>query len=275
MIAYLPSSLRGLMLAGFAAAYMSTIGTHINLGASYLINDFYRRFLKRDADERHYVRASRVATVVVTLLAAIATYYMDSIQNAWKFLIAIGAGAGLVFMLRWFWWRINAWSEVGAMSSAAVSSLFLQSRLASGVVEVIRRFDPKLPAGPLSSAHPHGFAWLMILTTAFTTVSWITVTLLTPPEPEWKLREFFRKVRPADFGWQHIAKLEGLEGRQTLTWSFIDWIAGCSLIYLALFGVGNVIFGQTFKGVCMLIGAAGALRFLFWDLKRRGWETLT
>lgn len=275
MIAYLPASLRGLMLAGFAAAYMSTIGTHINLGASYLINDFYRRFLKRDGDERHYVRASRVATIVVTLLAAIATYYMDSIQNAWKFLIAIGAGAGLVFMLRWFWWRINAWSEVGAMSAAAVSSLFLQSRLANGVVEIIRRFDPQLPPGPLSSAHPHGFAWLMIVTTAFTTASWIAVTLLTPPEPEWKLREFFRKVRPADFGWQHIAKLEGLEGRQTLTWSLIDWIAGCSLIYLALFGVGNVIFGQTFKGICMLIGAAGALRFLFWDLKRRGWETLT
>jgi len=275
MIAYLPPSLRGLMLAGFAAAYMSTIGTHINLGASYLINDFYRRFLKKDGDERHYVRASRIATVVVTLLAAGATYYMDSITSAWKFLIAIGAGAGLVFMLRWFWWRINAWSEVAAMSAAALSSLFLQSRMGIGAVERLRVFDPLLPAGPLSSAHPHGFAWLMILTTAFTTFSWITVTLLTPPEPEWKLREFFRKVRPADLGWKRIARLEGLEGRQTLKWSLIDWVAGCGLIYFALFGVGSIIFGQTFRGVCMLIGVAALLRFLFWDLKRRGWESLT
>src|SRR3954462_12554612 len=161
MITHLPPSLRGLMLAGFAAAYMSTIGTHINLGASYLINDFYRRFLKRDGDEQHYVRASRAATVVVTIIAAIATYFMHSIEGAWKFLIAIGAGAGLVFMLRWFWWRINAWSEVSAMSAAAVSSLYLQSRFATGVVEIFRRFDPKLDPGPLDSSTPHGFAWVM------------------------------------------------------------------------------------------------------------------
>ena len=133
MIRHLPASLRGLMLAGFAAAYMSTIGTHINLGASYMINDFYRRFVKRDAGERHYVKASRLATIVVTLLAAVATYFMSSIEVAWKFLISIGAGAGLVFMLRWFWWRINAWSEISAMSAAGISSLLLQSRAATGL----------------------------------------------------------------------------------------------------------------------------------------------
>src|SRR5258708_151092 len=183
MVTHLPASLRGLMLAGFAAAYMSTMATHINLGASYMINDFYRRFIKKDADERHYVTASRVATVLVTALAAIAALYMQSIEGAWKFLMSIGAGAGLVFMLRWFWWRINAWSEIGAMCAAGVSSLILQSRLASPIVEIIRAFDPKLPAGPLDGSDPHGFAWLMILTTSFTTVSWIAVTLLTPPEP--------------------------------------------------------------------------------------------
>src|SRR6266481_2618248 len=135
MITHLPASLRGLMLAGFAAAYMSTMATHINLGASYMINDFYRRFVKKDGTEGHYVMASRIATVLVTALAAIAALYMQSIEGAWKFLMSIGAGAGLVFMLRWFWWRINAWSEIGAMCAAGVSSLLLQSRLATPIVD--------------------------------------------------------------------------------------------------------------------------------------------
>ena len=275
MIADLPASLRGLMLAGFAAAYMSTVGTHINLGASYLVNDFYRRFLRRTEAERHYVRVSRLATVLVTLLAAGATYYMDSIEHAWKFLIAVGAGAGLVFMLRWFWWRINAWSEVSAMTAAAVSSLFLQSRAATGFTAWLARVDPRLPAGPLDSADPHGFAWLMILTTAFTTVSWLLVTSLTPPEPEAHLRAFYRKVRPSPAGWGRIAALEGGESRQSLAWSAADWLAGCAMIYSALFGIGDLIFGRVATGLALLAGAAVCLWFLFWDLKRRGWQVLS
>jgi Na+/proline symporter len=274
MIAHLPASLRGLMLAGFAAAYMSTIGTHINLGASYLINDLYRRFLKKDGTEGHYVNASRMATVLVTILAAIATYFMTSIEVAWKFLIAVGAGAGLVFMLRWFWWRINAWSEVAAMSAAGVSSLFLQSRFAAAVTDLIRGIDPQLPAGPLDASHPHGFAWLMILTTSFTTISWLIVTMLTKPEPEEKLRAFYRKVLPSKVGWSHIAALEGVESKQSLAWSAVDWVAGCGMIYLALFGIGHLVFGRWVLGIAMLIGAAAMGRFLFWDLSRRGWETL-
>ncbi len=275
MIAHLPASLRGLMLAGFAAAYMSTIGTHINLGASYLINDFYRRFIKRDGDERHYVRMSRVATVVVTLIAAVATYFMSSIEGAWKFLIAMGAGAGLVFMLRWFWWRINAWSEVSAMVAAATSSLYLQSRLSGPVTNALRGLDPLLPAGPLDAANPHGFAWLMVLTTGFTTLTWIVVTVLTPPEPEAKLRDFYRKVRPAAVGWKRIAALEGVDSRQSLGWSALDWVAGCGLIYCSLFGIGRIIFGQFGVGVLLLVGAAACIGFIFWDLNRRGFETLS
>jgi SSS family solute:Na+ symporter len=275
MITHLPPSLRGLMLAGFAAAYMSTIGTHINLGASYLINDFYRRFLKRDGDERHYVRASRAATVVVTIIAAIATYFMHSIEGAWKFLIAIGAGAGLVFMLRWFWWRINAWSEVSAMSAAAVSSLYLQSRLATRLAAALQGMDPLLPVGPLDASHPHGFAWLMLLTTSFTTLTWITVTLLTKPEPEAKLREFYRKVQPASFGWRRIADLEGVESTQSLGWSALDWMAGCGMIYCTLFGIGRIIFGQVGQGLVLLVGAGLCVAFIFWDLNRRGFESLT
>ena len=274
MITHLPASLRGLMLAGFAAAYMSTIATHINLGASYLINDFYRRFVKSDADERHYVWASRMATVLVAFIAAVATYFMSSIEGAWKFLIAIGAGAGLVFMLRWFWWRINAWSEVSAMVAAATSSLFLQSPLASPVTEALRTFDPLLPGGALEAGHAHGFAWLMVLTTAFTTLTWVAVTLLTPPEPEAKLREFYRKVRPSALGWRRIAELEGVDSRQSLLWSTLDWAAGCGLIYCSLFGIGKIVFGQYIFGLLLLAGAGLCIGFIFWDLNRRGFETL-
>ncbi len=272
MVDHLPASLRGLMLAGFAAAYMSTVSTHINLGASYLMNDVYRRFLRPAADERHYVRMSRLASVAVALLAAVATYFMSSIEWAWKFLISIGAGAGLVFMLRWFWWRINAWSEVAAMSASAVSSLFLQSPWAGPLLTWLRSFDPRLPPGPLDAGHPHGFAWLMVLTTAFTTVAWITATFLTPPEPEAALRGFYRRVRPAAWGWRPIAVLEAVPSRQNLLWSAADWLAGCALIYCALFGIGKLVLGESRVGGALLLAGAACATFIFWDLERRGWE---
>ncbi len=272
MVDHLPASLRGLMLAGFAAAYMSTVSTHINLGASYLINDVYRRFLRPEASERHYVRASRLASVAVALLAAVATYFMSSIEWAWKFLISIGAGAGLVFMLRWFWWRINAWSEVAAMAASAVSSLFLQSRLAAPLVTWLRGFDPRLPAGPLDANDPHGFAWLMVLTTGFTTVAWVAATFLTPAEPEATLRAFYRRTRPAALGWRPIAELEGAASRQNLLWSAVDWVAGCALIYCALFGIGKLIFGDLATGSGLLITSVVCGGFIFWDLERRKWE---
>jgi solute:Na+ symporter, SSS family len=274
MVDHLPASLRGLMLAGFAAAYMSTIGTQINLGASYLLNDVYRRFMAPTKTERHYVNASRLITVLVAVIAAIATYFMGSIQGAWKFLISIGAGAGLVFILRWFWWRINAWSEVSAMIAAGSASLFLQSRAATGIANALRSFDPALPLGPLDQNDPHGFAWLMIMTTAFTTVVWITVTLLTSPEPDSKLREFYERVRPARIGWRRFATGDG-KGEQSLLWATADWIAGCTMIYCSLFGIGHIILGSTWLGVGLLAIAGLCAGFIFWDLNRRGWETLT
>ena len=126
MIAYLPPSLRGLMIAAFAAAYMSTIATQLNWGASYLVNDFYRRFLKPHAAERHYVMVSQVATVLLTLCSAVVTFYMDSIADVWKLLVVTGAGTGSVLLLRWYWWRINAWSEVSAMIAAFAVSVALK-----------------------------------------------------------------------------------------------------------------------------------------------------
>jgi Na+/proline symporter len=209
MIHYLPSSLRGLMLAGFAAAYMSTIGTHLNLGASYMVNDIYKRFLAPRRSERHYVAASRIATILVAVMSACATGYMlthgDSIATAWKFLLALGAGAGLVFILRWYWWRINAWSEIAAMTAAATISLTLESRLGMPVVRLLHRIDPALALAPLNQDDPHAFAWLMLTTTALTTAIWLAVTLLTRPESEPTLQAFYDRVRPAALGWRSFA----------------------------------------------------------------------
>ncbi|MEN6604108.1 MAG: sodium:solute symporter family protein, partial [Bryobacteraceae bacterium] len=186
MIDFLPASLRGLMVAAFAAAFMSTIATNLNWGASYLVNDFYRRFLNKTASDKHYVTVSQIATVILTILSAIVTFYMDSIAGAWKLLIVTGAGTGGVLLLRWFWWRINAWSEVSAMISAFVVSVTLQT------------------AGRLNSDKPVDFAWIMIITVAISTAVWLLATFLTKPEPDEVLKAFYRRTYPSRFGWKRI-----------------------------------------------------------------------
>src|SRR5437667_338084 len=257
MIDYLPSSLRGLMVAAFAAAYMSTIATQLNWGASYLVNDCYRRFLRRDATERHYVRASQVATVLLTVVSAIATFYMGSIAGAWKLLIVTGAGTGTVLLLRWYWWRINAWSEVSAMISAFVVSVLMQT------------------VAGLDSDRPVDFAWIMIATVAVTTIVWLAVTFLTAPESRDTLVAFYRRTRPSRFGWEPVAawapevraSTDGLA-------NLLDWIAGCVLIYGVLFGVGKLLLHDTLPGV-LLVGLgciAGAV--IYRDLSRRGWRAV-
>ena len=192
--AIFPASLRGFMIAAFAAAYMSTIGTQLNWGASYVINDFYRRFLVRDASERHFVIASQVVTVLLMVISIVVTRYLESISGAWQLLMVTGAGTGTVLLLRWYWWRINAWSEVSAMITAAVVSLFLQ-------VHYGMESD--------SNKNPYQFAYLMLITVGITTVVWLLVTMLTPAEPQEKLVEFYRRVRPAGPGWSPIAAVAG------------------------------------------------------------------
>src|SRR6266852_6298795 len=257
LIDYLPASLRGLMIAAFAAAYMSTIATQLNWGASYLINDFWRRFVRRDATDQYYVRASQIATVLLTLFSAIVTRYMDSIGGAWKLLIVTGAGTGGVLLLRWYWWRINAWSEVSAMVSAFVVSLFLQ--LAFG----------------LDNDKPIDFAHIMLITVAVTTVVWLAVTFLTKPEPQEKLVAFYRRTRPSRAGWAAIAALApdvkvaggGLS-------NLLDWIAGLVLVYGVLFGVGKLLLHETLPGLVLLAFAALGGYVIYRDLSRRGWSSV-
>ncbi|MBV8843616.1 MAG: Na+:solute symporter [Bryobacterales bacterium] len=257
MIAYLPASLRGLMLAGFAAAYMSTIATQLNWGASYIVNDFYRRFLVPAAPESHYVLISKAATLLLTAVSAVVTFYLTSIAAAWKLLIVTGAGTGLVLLLRWFWWRINAWSEVSAMSAAFVTSLALQL------------------AGGLDSDQPVDFAWIMIITVAVTTLVWLTVTFLTAPESNQTLLKFYARARPGVSGWGPIARLAPEIPDNNDGWyRGLDWLAGCALIYGILFGTGKLLLGEWTAGLSLLgIGlAAGAV--IWWDLSRRGWKSV-
>ena len=241
-----PTYLRGFMLAAFAAAYMSTIGTQLNWGASYVINDFYRRFVNRTATDRHYVIASQIVTVLLMIASLVVTFYMESIGGAWKLLLVTGAGTGTVLLLRWFWWRINAWSEVSAMITAAIVSIFLQKSL---------HWD---------SDNPRDFAYIMLVTVGFTTLVWVVVTLMTSPEPAEKLIAFYRRVRPEGPGWTDIAHEAGLaeshaQGRLSL--QFVNWILGVALIYGSLFGIGKLIFKEWGTGLLYLLVAivAGAL----------------
>ena len=257
MIAYLPPSLRGLMVAAFAAAYMSTIATQLNWGASYLVNDFYRRFWKKGRSDHHYVVVSQWATVFLTIISAVVTFYMDSIAGAWKLLLVTGAGTGGVLLLRWYWWRINAWSEVSAMISGFAVSLTLQT------------------GWGLDRDQPRDFAWIMIVTVSITTAVWLAVTFLTKPESKDTLVAFYRRTHPSAAGWRPIAALAP-EVRPSAggLFNLLDWICGCVLIYGVLFGTGKLLLKEFGSG-SLLMGAgvvAGAI--IYWDLSRRGWSSV-
>ncbi|MBZ5535100.1 MAG: Na+:solute symporter [Acidobacteriia bacterium] len=252
-----PVALRGVMIAAFAAAYMSTIGTQLNWGASYLVNDFYKRFLLKGRREKHYVRVSQATTILIMLISCVVTYYQDSISGAWKFLIAIGAGTGSVYILRWFWWRINAWSEVAAMACSFFVSLMLQFYF------------------KLSSDNPRDFAWIVIITVACSTTVWLAVTLMTASEKKEILLSFYRRVRPSAALWGPIAaEAVDVTPSHDALFNFLDWISGCVLVYMTLFGVGKIIFGQMGTGIVFLVIAAAAGYVIYWDLNRRGWKTV-
>jgi len=257
MIDYLPSSLRGLMVAAFAAAFMSTIATQLNWGASYLVNDFYRRFVRRDAGEPHYVMASRLATALLTVISAAVAFRIESIGGAWKLLIITGAGTGAVLLLRWYWWRINAWSEVSAMITAFVVSVLLQT------------------VGGLDSDLPLDFARIVLVTVAVTTVVWLVVTFATPPETDATLVAFYRRTRPSRLGWGPVAaRAPDVRPSADGLANLLDWVAGCVLVYGALFGVGKLLLHDPLPGILMLGLSAIAGAVIYRDLTRRGWRTV-
>jgi len=245
----LPTPWRGVMMAGFAAAYMSTVGTQLNWGASYLVNDFYKRFLNRDSTEKHYVAVSRWTTIGLFLASAVVAWQLSSIEGAWKFLLAMGAGTGLVLILRWYWWRINAWSEISAM-------------IASLVISTICFFE--VPGRWYPVGDPRNDSMIMLITVAGSTVIWIAVTFLTPAEDNAVLDSFYRRVRPGGRGWRAVSERLGF-GQEpipggALAWT--NWIAGIVAVYGSLFGVGKIIFGDIGAGVILLVIALLAFAWI-------------
>jgi len=259
MVDLMPAGWKGFMLAGFAAAYMSTVGTHLNWGASYLVNDVYRRFLKKGAAERHYVTVSRWTTVGLFLASIAVTMNLSTIEGAWRFLLALGSGTGLVLILRWYWWRINAWSEISAMIASAVVSLT--------AFRLIR--NPFPPADPRFSGEELRIqALVMLVTVAVSTVVWLAVTFATPPETEEKLESFYRRVRPGGPGWAAVSRQLGL-GVETIpggALSFVNWLLGIVLVYSALFGIGALVFGRLGSGIGLLALAATSFAVILRNL---------
>ncbi|MCX8160891.1 MAG: Na+:solute symporter [Candidatus Saccharicenans sp.] len=225
MLRFLPTGFLGIMVAGLLAAYVSTLVTHLNWGSSYVVHDFYRRFIKPGAEEKHYVTAGRIMTVILMFLASLLTFVLESAKASFDLMLSIGAGTGLIYLLRWFWWRINAWSEIAAMASSFSVAVFFFLRGKMG--------------------HPVPQHISLLVTIAFTTVVWLAVTFLTRPVDRDKLVSFYRLVRPAGPGWKKIRLESGLEGSpDSLTLSFAGWVAGCIFVYAALFGTGAYIYGR-------------------------------
>ena len=234
MLTFLPPGVLGLMVAGLLAAYVSTISTHLNWGTSYLVHDLYRRFLRPDADERHYVLAGRIVTAALMVAAASLTLVLDSARATFNLLLSIGAGTGLLYLLRWFWWRINAWSEIAAMASSFV--------LALGLFVAERR-------GVVIPAHLS-----LIATVAITTAVWLAATWMTAPTDRQTLRRFYELARPAGPGWAAVRRECGnLAPFDDLRAGFVGWVASCVFVYSALFGTGHLLMGHSERGVLSLV----------------------
>jgi len=264
MLTMLPSGLLGLVIASLVAAYMSTISTHLNWGSSYIVNDFYKQQIKKDASEKELVNIGRISTVTLFLLSAVFALLLTNALQLFDVILMFGAGTGLIFILRWFWWRINAWSEITAM-------------FVSGFVSIILNFTSLGPllfsdSGILESYYK--FPMVVI----FTTVVWVIVTFLTKPDSIETLIDFCKKTNPGGPGWEKI-RLEALKkdisfnNKSDKTWSvplgIICMLFGCFAIYSILFSTGYFIYGEVMNGICFLI-----IALVFAILLKNSWKKL-
>ena len=253
---FLPVGLKGMLVASFFAAYMSTISTQLNWGSSYVINDFYKRFMRPQADEKNLVFVSRMATIVMMALSVGVTLILSTISAAWGFIIEAGAGLGLVLILRWFWHRINAWSEITAMVT------------------------PMIVYATITYGNSH-YGWnLQFPDTLFylvpiTTVAWLTVTFLTKPTNTETLVKFYRRVHPGGIGWRAIERLvPETKGDSGFIGLLFNWIAGIVLVYSMLFGVGKLILGMHTEGLIFIFVGLAASGVIYWNLSKRGFKEL-
>jgi solute:Na+ symporter, SSS family len=249
MLTFLPSGLLGLMVAGLLAAYVSTISTHLNWGTSYLVHDFYRRFISTGRSEAHYVLVGRVVTALLMIAAGFFTLLMQTARDNFDLMLSVGAGTGLLYLLRWFWWRINAWSEIAAMISSFVIAtvLFVAGRRGFPVPTHIS----------------------LLATIIITTVVWLAVTWMTAPVDADVLQRFYRKVRPAGPGWTAVRLASGnLPSTDSLSLAFLGWAAGTAFVFSALFGTGYLLLGRHTAAAVSVVVFAVTGGILYWLLPK-------
>jgi Na+/proline symporter len=247
MLVFVPHGLLGLVVASLAAAYMSTISTHLNWGASYIVNDYYRRFIDPDRSEHHYVAVGRAATVALIIIASALGLWLTNALQAFQILLQIGAGTGLVFILRWFWWRINAWSEISAMVISFAVAVYFQF------------VHQALGLAPVSASSA------LVIGVGITTVGWLAVTFLTTPEDTAVLQRFYDVIKPFGHGWKRVVEVDADPGG-TLSASVACWALGCVFVYGALFGTGYLLYGQPWPAamafVVVLLSGLAVFRLL-------------
>ncbi len=243
MLRFLPAGWIGLMVGGLVAANSSTILTHLNWGASYLVHDFYRRFINSEETEKHYVRAGRLATIGLFILSSALVFFLETAQDSFNIILQVGAGTGLLYLLRWYWWRITAWCEIVAMTSSfAISIALLLGRRGGFVLGTHRE---------------------LLLTVAFTTVCWVIAAFVGPQTDKAKLIEFYKKVHPLGPGWRRIRREAGIPPEEAARFAkqdniplaMLGWVAGTAVIWSGLFTVGNFLYGR--------LGYAAALLAVF------------
>ena len=227
MIDLLPHGLLGLLVVSFLSAFMSTVSTHLNWGASYIVNDFYKLYIKSDASEKHYLNIAKLSTILMMCIAIGVSLMFDSVKSGWEFILSLGAGTGMVYLLRWYWWRINAWSEISAMVAAIIGSIIA----------------PLLGFSEFSDK--------MIFTTLITTIIWLIVTFLTKPEPIVILENFYNKIKPLGPGWYQFEKHSD---ESILQGPFINILLAIIVVQGFLFGIGNLILGSLTIGVGLIAG---------------------
>jgi Na+/proline symporter len=251
MLVFLPAGWAGFMVAGLFAAYRSTLESHLNWGTSYLVHDFYRRFINKVGTEKHYVLIGRIVTAGIMICAILFTFELDNAREAFNLIISIGAGTGLIYLMRWYFWRINAWSEVSAMASsfAAAILFFVMGKL----------------------GHPIDPTVSMVWTVLFTTIVWVTTTFLTPAVDEATLVKFYEKILPAGWGWARVRAISGLPpSPDSLANSFLCWTLGLLAIYAALFGTGAYLYGNVTAGAIYTVLCLGSAAWLI-RLTRHAW----
>jgi len=254
--------LKGILIVSFLAAFMSTIDTHLNWGASYLINDIYKRFFKPNESEKHYVFIGKIITVVLMILAAFTALKMQSISKAWEFIFSMGAGIGLVLILRWFWWRINAWSEITALATSIIITITLEliawsQTISAGETYSLFGAAPVLFGITLQVHHK------LIIIVPCAIIAWVSVTFMTRPEPTDQLKIFYERVQPGGW-WAPITKDFEHTIQPVSKGIIVQWIAGIMMIYGFTFGIGNLIFNN-FSNAVLLIGCAFIGSYLIWN----------